>query len=179
VTSAATSTPPGGEAGVGLQLPGELIWLLGELGYNWPEADEEQLFHMANVWLNFAGTVSDTVSAGMAAARPVWTVNQGDDVAAFEQTWNGPDAPPQNLTTAGTSCTIVGVGMMCAAAIVLALKIEVIVQLVLLAIEIAQALATAPETFGATLAEIPIFKEITSLIVNELLNQAIMALLDG
>jgi hypothetical protein len=162
-----------------MQLPGELIWLLAELGYTWPEADEEQLFNMATVWLSFADTVHETVSAGTAAAQQVWSGNTGADISAFEQTWGGEDAPPASLSTAGTSCTVVGAGMLCAAAVVLALKINVIVQLVMLAIEIAQAIATAPETFGATLAEIPIFKEITSLILNEVLNEAVEALLNG
>jgi hypothetical protein len=62
---------------------------------------------------------------------------------------------------------------------VLALKINVIVQLIMLAIEIAEALATAAPTFGASLAEIPIFKEITQLIIDQLINLALNAVLGG
>jgi hypothetical protein len=68
---------------------------------------------------------------------------------------------------------------MVAAGVVLALKISVIVQLVMLAIQIAQAIATAVVTFGASLLEIPIFKMITSMILDQLLGFAMQALLNG
>jgi hypothetical protein len=53
------------------------------------------------------------------------------------------------------------------------------VQLVMLAIEIFEALATAPETFGASLLEIPVFKEITGMIINAIINEAINALMSA
>lgn len=69
--------------------------------------------------------------------------------------------------------------MICAG-IVLALKVNVIVQLTLLAIQIAQAIATAAVTFGASLLEIPIFKKIiTGVIIDQLLNYATEAVLGG
>lgn len=64
-----------------------------------------------------------------------------------------------------------------AAGLVLALKINVIVQLSILVIEIVQAIATAAVTFGASLAEIPIFKKLTDIAINLILSQAIEALL--
>ncbi|MEE3920570.1 hypothetical protein V2I01_27060 [Micromonospora sp. BRA006-A] len=60
---------------------------------------------------------------------------------------------------------LLGAGLIICAAIVLALKIAVIVQLAILAFEVAQAIATAVVTFGASLAEIPIFQIITREIV--------------
>jgi hypothetical protein len=74
---------------------------------------------------------------------------------------------------------MVGAGLMVCAGIVLALKINVIVQLTMLVIEIAQAIATAVVTFGASLLEIPLFKEITQLIIDQLLNMAIDKVLGG
>jgi ABC-type lipoprotein release transport system permease subunit len=70
-------------------------------------------------------------------------------------------------------------GLMIAAAVVLVLKIHVIVQLTMLAIEIAQAIATAGPTLGASPAEIPIFKELTGFVIDILIDQAIGALLGG
>ena len=65
------------------------------------------------------------------------------------------------------------------AAIVLALKIAVIVQLAILAFQVAQAIATAVVTFGASLAEIPIFQIISREIVGALIDQVIGRLLDA
>jgi hypothetical protein len=55
----------------------------------------------------------------------------------------------------------------------------VIVQLVLLAIEVAQAIATAVATLGASLLEIPIFREITKLIVDQIVGLALNWILGG
>jgi len=52
-------------------------------------------------------------------------------------------------------------------------------QLAILAVEIAQAVATAAPTFGASLAEIPIFQQLTRTIVGNLVQDAIFQLLDG
>lgn len=72
-----------------------------------------------------------------------------------------------------------GAGLMICAAIVLALKIAVIVQLTLLAIQIAQAIATAGPTFGASLLEIPVFQTLTRTIVGNLMQEALWRLADG
>ncbi|WP_019631757.1 hypothetical protein [Actinomadura atramentaria] len=164
---------------MGLQLPGELISLLGMLGYNWPEADETKLFQLGGTWMDMASTLHATVSDADAVAQRIWSENKGDDFDAFRTAWSGDEAPTRNLGDAANGCLMVGAGLMVCAGVVLALKINVIVQLTMLAIEIAQAIATAAPTFGASLAEIPIFKEITGAIVDELINQAIGALLDG
>lgn len=162
---------------MGLQLPGELISLLGMLGYTWPEADETKLFELGSTWTEFAGRLHEFTAAADAAAQRVWAENKGEEFEAFHTEWTGEDAAVQNLQTAANSCLATGIGLFIAAAVVLALKINVIVQLVMLAIQIAQAIATAPATFGASLAEIPIFKEIAGFVIDMLIDQAIGALL--
>jgi hypothetical protein len=78
-----------------------------------------------------------------------------------------------------TAAVLTGTGLIICGAIVLALKIAVIVQLVVLAIEIAQAIATAAVTFGASLLEIPIFQQLARTIVGNLVQEVIWKLLDG
>jgi len=162
-----------------MQLPGELVWLLSMLGYTWPEADEEKLFDLGNVWTRYAGTLATAVQDADLAAQSVWQANYGDAVTAFQGAWTDHEAPAGNLRDGADGATLIGIGLMVAAGVVLALKINVIVQLTILAIEIAQAIATAGPTFGASLLEIPIFKQITGLLINELINLALQTLLDG
>jgi len=164
---------------MGLQLPGELRSLLSMLGYNWPEADEEKLFQMGNAWLGFAGKVGQPLSDADGHAQRVWSENQGEGIEAFQQAWGDAESPKTNLEDFTTAANVIGAGLMVCAGIVLALKINVIVQLVMLAIEIAQATAEAIVTFGASLLEIPIFKEITGMIVDELIDLALQAILNG
>jgi hypothetical protein len=164
---------------MGLQLPGELVSLLSMLGYTWPQADEEKLFEMGHAWLKFAGGFPEPLEDANAQAQRVWSGNQGEGIDSFRQAWSGHDAPMASLQDAVTASNIIGAGLMVCAGIVLALKINVIVQLVQLAIAIAQAIATAAVTFGASLAEIPIFKQITSMIIDQLINMALEAILNG
>ncbi|MFC0509321.1 hypothetical protein [Micromonospora costi] len=164
---------------MGLQLPGELVALLGMLGYTWPEADEQKLFELGQHWLELAGTVQAAGAGAQQAGQSVWNGNSGQAIDAFQQRWSGPEAPVANLSDGVTAAQGVAVGLFLTAGVVLVLKINVIVQLVLLAIQIAQAIATAGPTFGASLAEIPIFKMITSLVIDQLLGLAVDAVLNG
>src|SRR6266511_3879835 len=134
---------------MGLQLPGELVSLLGMLGYNWPEADEEKLFDMGQVWLDFAGTLQSVVDDADKHGQEVWQRNVGQSIAAFQNSWTGGAAPLVNLRNGAHAAIGVGVGLMIAAGVVLALKINVIVQL------------------------------ITSMILDQLIGLAIGALLGG
>ncbi|GAB7045945.1 WXG100-like domain-containing protein [Catenuloplanes indicus] len=164
---------------MGLQLPGELIDVLGMLGFTWPEADEERLFELGQSWLAAAGTIGSHVTAADGAAATAWQSNRGETITAFQTAWTAEDGPSARLQNAQTGAQIIGAGLMVCAGVVLALKINVIVQLTILAVQIAQAVATAVVTFGASLLEIPIFKILTQLVLDQLLGMAVDAVLNG
>jgi hypothetical protein len=164
---------------MGIRLPPELERLLNDLGYQWPEIDEDKLFQLGNAWMEFSGTVARHQAEAHAHAQQVWTAGSGPSIDAFKQKWLSKQEPHDNLTTVTQASTGASVGMMGAAAIVLGLKINVIVQLTMLAVEIIEAIATAPETFGASLLEIPVFKEITGKIINAIINEGINALMSA
>lgn len=161
---------------MGLQLPGELVTLLQDLGYNWPEADEEKLFELGSTWMNFAPNLQPIADQADAAAQQVLS-QHGEAIDAFRAKWTAEDGPLASLRDSVTGAELVGPLLMVVAAVVLALKINVIVQLVTLAIEIVQAIATAAPTFGASLLEIPVFKEITDRLVNLVISMAIEQIL--
>lgn len=164
---------------MGLQLPSELTTFLQMVGYNWPQADETKLFEMGQRWTSFSSTLDQVTSAADTKASDVWNQNVGDDIRAFSDHWSGDDGPSKVLGDSSTASTLVGTGMYIVGAIVLALKVQVIIQLVTLAIQIAQAIATAVVTFGASLAEIPIFQQISRQIVGMLIDQVINRLLSA
>lgn len=164
---------------MGMSIPSELASLLSILGYTWPQADETKLFEMGQRWMSFGTTLQRVVGEATDAASKVWNNNSGKDIEAFAKHWDHEEGPSKVLQDGSTASTLVGAGMMICAGIVLALKINVIVQLTILAFQIAQAIATAVVTFGASLAEIPIFQQISRLIVNELINQVINQLLQA
>jgi hypothetical protein len=162
-----------------MTIPGELASLLSMLGYDWPKGDEEKLFELGQVWMDFATVIQEAGSRAGALAAEVTASNRGDVVAAFDAYWSGDDGPGGVLAGNIAATTVLGAGYVVVAAVVLALKVQIIVQLVILAVQIAQAVATAVATFGASLLEIPIFKMITGLIIDQLVDMALQAILGG
>ncbi|MBM7783623.1 WXG100-like domain-containing protein [Tenggerimyces flavus] len=161
----------------GITLPGPLITLLSDLGYLWPDADEVRLLELGQAWADVYSKLDGVVEQAQQAAQKVWTENEDDAIDAFKTSWEAKDDGVQTLTDNATGVMLVGAIILVCAIVVLMLKIWVIVQLVLLAIAIAQAIATAIPTFGASLLEIPVFKEIFGRIINLLISRSLTVLL--
>jgi hypothetical protein len=149
------------------------------LGYDWPEPDEEKLFNLGNTWTDLADQITGAIDKLESAAKTVIDNNIGEDITAFKSEWEDGESAVRNIADIGEPSNIISIGLMIAAGVVLALKMQMIVQLITLAIQIAQAIATAVATFGASLLEIPIFKMITSKLIDMLLDMAIEAVLNG
>ena len=105
------------------------------------------------------------------------SATNSDALNAFHDKFRSHNSPVSVLGDATTGVEAVGAAMFACAGLVLGLKINTIVNLVILACEIAEAIATAVPTFGASLAEIPVFKEIAERIINAIINEVIMAIL--
>lgn len=134
---------------------------------------------MGGDWLQFAGDFGAQLQDADGHAGQVWTTNEGEAITAFQQAWREPEAPVPALQDGQVAANIMGAGLMVCGMIVLALKISVIVQLVWLAIQIAMAIAEAPVTFGASLAQIPIVKMITGMLIDLAIDMALEAILGG
>ncbi|MDA1367470.1 hypothetical protein J2S68_004710 [Glycomyces algeriensis] len=162
-----------------MSLPSELTSLLSMLGYDWPESDETKLYDLGDTWTKLSDQITGAIDQLEDAARTVTDNNISKDIDAFRSEWEDGESAVRNIADIGEPSNIISIGLMIAAGVVLALKLQMIVQLVTLAIQIAQAIATAVVTFGASLLEIPIFKMITSMLIDQLLNMAIEAVLNG
>ena len=160
-----------------IQLPGELSALLDELGYSWPETDEDQLMSLGQEWLHLAGLINDLHQDVSAVARRIANDHTSQSIEAFLASWQAEDSGAATLARGGTGAIAIGGTLTVCAGVVLALKINVIVQLTLLAAQIIQAIATAVPTLGASLLEIPVFKQLTSAAVNFLVDRATEAVL--
>ncbi|GIG70249.1 WXG100-like domain-containing protein [Phytomonospora endophytica] len=162
---------------MGIDIPGELADLLNQLGYTWPKSDETALFELGGDWLSFAGKLQPIAGDAAAAADKARTGNVGEAIEAFGKAWDDEDSAVSVLGRAVVGSQIVGGALYVCAAIVLALKIAVIVQLTILLIQIIQAIATAAVTFGASLAEIPIFKKLADIAIDIVIDKALEAIL--
>jgi len=164
---------------MGMQLPGEIREILSIIGFNWPTGDEEKLLDLGQTWSQLSGLIDGHVSDAQNAAVSVWNANKGDMIDAFQARWAGEGSPAQRLNLGGTGADIVGVGLMVCAGIVLALKINVIVQATITLISIASAIAAAFVTFGASTAVIALLREACKRLLDYLLNMAIGKVLSG
>ncbi|HEY9473403.1 MAG TPA: hypothetical protein VIS06_06055 [Mycobacteriales bacterium] len=162
---------------MGIELPGELADLLNELGYIWPKVDEEKLFQLGQHWIEFGSALRDTAQDATTIATAVWTDNTGQAIEAFRASWDDHDSPMSVLRDSMVAAPVIGACLFICAAVVLALKINVIVQLTILAIEIIQAIATAVVSFGASLLELPVFKKLADLAINFIITKAMEAIL--
>jgi hypothetical protein len=163
----------------GLMLPPELSGLLNTLGFTWPEGNERTIFDMAGEWMSLADELRPAIDEAHQHAEDVWKRNYDKAIEQFQTFWNGAEAPKQNLDDGATAASMIGAGLNVCAGVLVALKIAVIAQLVVLALQIAQALATAVATFGASLAQIPIFRETTRILLDQALDIAINTVLNG
>ncbi|MFD9701774.1 hypothetical protein [Lentzea sp. NPDC059081] len=163
----------------GMMLPPELSGLLNALGFNWPESDEGKLFDLGGLWTGFADRLGPAAATADGHAQQVLSGNRGAAIDGFKAFWDNDEAPKKNLEDGATASSLVGAGLYVAGGVVIALKIAVVVQLAMLAVQIAQAIATAVPTFGLSLLEIPVFKEITSILVDQAIDLAISQVLNA
>jgi hypothetical protein len=162
---------------VSIQISVRSAELLGDLGYFWPEVDEDKANALARLWLEFASTLQKIHADADDAAARVVRENAAPAMEAFRQSWHRDDTAVVVLDRGHTGALAIGGALTVCAAAVVALKVNVIIQLGLLVAEIVQAIATAEVTAGASLLEIPAFKSLTGLAINYLISQAMKVIL--
>ena len=164
---------------MGIQLPGEVRTFLNIIGFTFPAGDETKLLDLGQEWMSLADKIEQHVEQAKHTAEQAWNQNSSDMIEAFKKRWMGEQGPANRMGGGAIGSTIVSAGVMVCAGIVLAMKINAIVQATLTLIEIAAALAAATVTFGASTAIIPLLKEACKRLLDYLLGQAINKVLSG
>ena len=162
-----------------IMLPGEVSYLLNMLGFEWPEGNEDRIFDYATRWMTYAGEVGSANQLAGQAKPHALTNNSGPAMTAFQQAFDEAEGVRDVAEKLALAGTLTGGCLLLVGVAVIALKIAFVVNLVLLAIQIAEAVAAAAATFGASLAWIPIAKEIARRLLELALNLAIEELMGG
>ena len=68
---------------MGLTLPGELERLLNDLGFTWPEVDEQDLFSVGGDWCSFGSAVGSAHATSSGATQQLLSRNQSDALQTF------------------------------------------------------------------------------------------------
>ncbi|MCZ1006552.1 toxin glutamine deamidase domain-containing protein [Streptomyces lydicus] len=164
-----------------LNPPVAVEWVLEMLGFDWPAADEDMLFECAQIWRQFGFEVAEHQARGTQIAGNVLAANSGDAIEGFTKTWEKFSGGSGYFDDAQQAAEVIAFTFEAAATIVIAMKVAVIAQLVILACEIAAAQATAPFTLGlselggaaATLATREVVRKLLKKAAKQLLEAAL------
>ncbi|MFC8722922.1 hypothetical protein ACFUEL_36610, partial [Kitasatospora sp. NPDC057198] len=162
-----------------VELPEPLQWVLLLLaGTRWPEADEDQLRHMAEHCRKAAENVKDAAQSADSTIKRALDGQQGVAAEALAGYWEkkytvgegGPDKPG---AFPGAVDSLNGMGDMLEqmANSAETAKIQIIAQLGILAFELATAEAEAPFTAGASLLQVPAMIAVSRTVVQQILKQ--------
>ena len=133
-------------------LPGWLTEALQYLGYNWPSSNEDILHANADAFRD-AGRESDSIIADIEAALThIQSNNAGEASAAFLGYMRGEDSNLSSLRDFSSASGLIADGFDVASGLVVAFKVAVIAQLVILAAAIAAAVASFGIASGAAVA---------------------------
>ncbi|GAA3592193.1 hypothetical protein [Agrococcus terreus] len=134
-----------------MNLPGELVWVLDMLGYDWPPLDEDEMRRAANIIRTFKDDIEGTIDQATARIKDdVGSAMKAQAANSFGNAWD--TNRQQNVEKLVDVLDPAASGIDIAADAVLALKVKVIAELVITAAQIAAAAASAVFTLGASLA---------------------------
>lgn len=170
---------PSGVVVMAIMLPPEVSYALNMIGFEWPEGNEDTVLAWSRRWSAYAGEVNDAAGLAEQAATHALNHNSGAAMDAFSAAWSqthGAAAVAHDLGTAGH---VLGGCLLVVGLAILVLKVAFVISLILLAIQIVQAIAAAAASFGASLAWIPIAREIARRLIELAINLAVNALMGG
>ncbi|WAC67437.1 polymorphic toxin type 15 domain-containing protein [Agrococcus sp. SL85] len=134
-----------------MNLPGELVWVLDMLGYEWPPLDEDEMRRAANIIRTFKDDIEGTIEQATARIKDdAGGAMQAQAATSFGNAWD--TNRQQNVEQLVDVLDPAATGIDIAADAVLALTVKVIAELVITAAQIAAAAASAVLTLGASLA---------------------------
>ncbi|MCD0483381.1 hypothetical protein LO771_13455 [Streptacidiphilus sp. ASG 303] len=155
-------------------LPDELVWVLDLIGVSWPNVDEDDYRRTADSLRSFCDEVDNGRADTHVAVQRMLGENAGAATRAFEAHWGVLSGTHLHQLAEGgrlAANALDGVAVLIEGA-----KAAAIVQLGILAAEVAAAQAAAPLTFGLSEAGALGATQATRLIVRRLLKEAEQAI---
>ncbi|WP_330316435.1 toxin glutamine deamidase domain-containing protein [Streptomyces platensis] len=162
-----------------LMLPNALEWVLEMCGFEWPTGDEDKMMECANTWRQFAADVESLQARGVSAAGNVLAESAGDSIDGFNKTWEKFGGGSGYFDDARQGAELIAICMDAAAMLIIGLKVAVIAQLIILAIEIIAAQAAAPFTLGLSELGAMGAAAATRLILRKLLKEIAQQILQA
>lgn len=160
-----------------VMLPAEASKLLNELGFEWPEGNEDKVFDYGNRWMAYAGEVGGVVQTATEGANTALADNMGQAMDAFKTAFTKSEGVDDVARKLQFGANIMGGCLFLVGAAIIALKIAFVVNLVATVIQIASAIAAAVPTAGASLGWIPVAKILCQKLLEMAINYGINQLM--
>ena len=152
-----------------IELPGEVVSLLSFIGINWPTVNEDKVREFASHVREFAESVESAHRDSTATVHALGEAYEGASYEALLAKWSQvSDAHFDELVRA---CHVVATALDVAAGVIVAMKIETIAELVVLAVALVADQAAAVATFGLAEAAVIAIEEAGKRLVNALEQQ--------
>ena len=158
-----------------IELPGELVWVMDLLGFNWPEVNEDKVREFADQVRQFATNIDSTHQTATAIIRQMSEHYQADSYQQLVDRWTKMSA--DHMDELVQVCNASAIVLEVAADAIIAAKLAVITQLGIAAAELAAATAASVATLGiaaaAEVALIEVQKRVINAIIREVEDQIV------
>ncbi|GAA1246707.1 hypothetical protein GCM10009665_42060 [Kitasatospora nipponensis] len=152
-----------------IELPEEVVSLLQFIGVNWPQVNEDSVREFATHVREFATNVHETHQASTATVQQIGEVYQGQSYEALITRWS--ELSASHMDDLVQACHTVATALDAAADVIVAMKIQAIEELVVMAATFVADQAAAVVTFGAAEAAVLLIEAAATRVVNYLEQQ--------
>ncbi|MEU3493074.1 WXG100 family type VII secretion target [Kitasatospora cineracea] len=152
-----------------IELPGEVVELLSFFGINWPAVNEDKVREFAAHVREFAQNVESSHQESTATVQRLGEAYEGASYEALLAKWAS--VSDQHLNELVQACHVVADALDVAAGVIVAMKVETITELVVLAAALVADQAAAVATFGIAEAAVLAIEEAAKRLINYLEQQ--------
>ncbi|MGK4580346.1 WXG100 family type VII secretion target [Kitasatospora sp. HPMI-4] len=152
-----------------IELPGEVVSFLSFLGINWPTVNEDRVREFASHVREFAENIDSAHRDSTATLQRLGEAYQGASYEALLAKWA--QLSDSHMNELVQSCHVVATALDAAAEVIVAMKVETIAELVVMAAAFVADQAAAVATFGLAEAAVIAIEAAARKLVNYLEQQ--------
>ncbi len=154
-----------------VELPNELVWVLGAIGVTWPNIDEDQLRSMADQFRQVGSDLEDRHSGAMQEIEQMLGLNSSESLEVFQALWS--KVSEQHVKDLGEGIRVLAEAIDIGADIIEAMKVAAIGEFAAFVAQTAAVAAESIATLGLGAGAEAVVVETTRTIVKGIIEQAI------
>lgn len=154
-----------------LELPGPVVDFLRVIGINWPQVNEDTVRDFAGHVRQFGSDIGDTHDQASSTLQSLGQAYQGNSYELLVSKWAA--LTQGHMTALLDGCTVLADALEAAAVAIVALKVEAIAELVVLAATFVADQAAAVVTFGLSEVALPLIEEAAEKLVDVLTQELV------